>query len=187
MLVYIDESGHPHPNDTSTRPVVVAVCISDRDSREISARIHGLKKDYLGREEIELKAKNLINRHTFRRKPEYVQFLDEFFSSLLGLPLVVFAMVMEGPFNINPSTMHLLPNRYRYLVQRVELLAEDQDEMATLLFDGSASLFGGVGLQFNSFLYRSEEGRAASHVTDAPSFVDSKSSTVYRFLTLLLQ
>ena len=156
--------------------MVAAVCISDRYSREISGRLHGLKRDHLGREQIELKARNLINRHTFIRKPGYVQFLDELFSAFLELPLAVFAVVMEGPFSPGPATANMLPNRYRYLVQRVELLAEHQNEMATLLFDGSASLFGGIGPQFNSFLYRSEEGRAASHITDAPSFVDSKSS-----------
>ena len=70
MLVFIDESGHPHPNDATTRPVVVAVCIPDQNSRSISGRIHGLKRDILGRERMELKAVNLINRRTFRRKPE---------------------------------------------------------------------------------------------------------------------
>ena len=32
--------------------------------------------------------------------------------------------------------------------------------MAVIMFDGSANLYGGIGWQFNSFLYRSEEGRA---------------------------
>ncbi|PKB71661.1 MAG: hypothetical protein BZY87_04100 [SAR202 cluster bacterium Io17-Chloro-G6] len=176
MLIFIDESGHPHPNDPTTRPVVVAVCISDQNSRSISGRIHGLKRDILGRERIELKAVNLINRRTFRRKPEYVQFLDEFFSTLLNLPIDIFAMIMEGPFPAPIPNSPYLPNRFRFLVQRVELLAEEQDEMATLMFDGSAGLYGGVGWQFNGFLYRSDEGRASTHITDAPCFVDSQTS-----------
>ena len=176
MLVFIDESGHPHPNDSTTRPVVVAVCISDQNSRSISGRIHGLKRDILGRERMELKAVHLINRPTFRRKPEYVQFLDEFFSALLNLTTDIFAMTMEGPFPPPIPNNPYLPNRFRFLVQRVELLAEDQNVMATLMFDGSAGLYGGIGWQFNSFLYRSDEGRAATHITDAPSFVDSQTS-----------
>ena len=177
MLIFIDESGHPHANDPTTRPVVVAICMSDKDCRSISGRLHGLKRDNLGREQMELKGVNLLNRRTFRRKPDYVQFLDEFFSALLNLPINVFAMVMEGPFTSTPPGNNLLPNRFRYLVQRVELLAEDQNEMATLMFDGSANLYGGLGWQFNSYLYRSDEGRACVHITDAPSFVDSQTSS----------
>jgi len=64
MLVFIDESGHPHPNDATHRPVVVAVCISDHDSRAISGRVHSLKRDNLNRERMELKAVKLIRRNT---------------------------------------------------------------------------------------------------------------------------
>lgn len=176
MLVFIDESGHPHPNDSSKRPVVTAVCISDRDSRTISGRVHSLKRDTLGHERMELKGKNLINRPTFRRKPELNQFLEEFFSTVLNLPVTIFAMIMEAPFPQQANDSNLLPNRFRYLIHKVELLAEQREEMATILFDGQPNLFGGVGWQFNGFLYRSDEGRACTHITDAPSFVDSKTS-----------
>ena len=47
MLAFIDESGHPHENDPSTRPVVVAVCFEEEDSRYISGRIHAMKRDIL--------------------------------------------------------------------------------------------------------------------------------------------
>ena len=176
MLVFIDESGHPHPNDSAKRPVVTAVCIPDQDSRTVSGRIYALKRDALGRERMELKGRNLINRPTFQRKPEINQFLEEFFSAALDLPITIFAMVMEAPFNHPVKDDNLLPNRFRYLVQRIELLAEQRQEMATILFDGQPNLFGGVGWQFNEFLYRSDEGRACPHITDAPSFVDSKTS-----------
>ena len=176
MLVFIDESGHPHPNDPATRPVVTAVCISDKDSRMISGRIHALKRDNLGHERIELKGRNLINRPTFRRKPDYNQFLEEFFSAVLNLPITIFAVIMEKPFS-TPTNDDRLPNRFRYLIQRIELLAEQQAEMATIMFDGQPNLYGGIGWSFNSFLYRSDEGRACIHITDAPSFVDSNTST----------
>lgn len=176
MLVFIDESGHPHPKDSTKRPVVVAVCISDSNVRLVSGRLHALKRDNINREKMELKAVKFLNRRTFRRKPDYVGFLDEFFSAVLNLPLTVFGVIMESPFSTLPDANALLPNRFRFLVQRIELLAEATEEMATLMFDGSASLYGGLGWQFNSYLYRSEEGRACVHITDAPSFVDSQTS-----------
>ena len=176
MLVFIDESGHPHHNDASTRPVVVAVCFSERDSRLISGRIHAIKRDLLKRERIELKGVDLLNRRTYRRKPDYAGFLEEFFSTLWNLPVTLFAVIMEKPFNSVGGADEFLPNRFRYLVQRIELLAEKSDEMATIMFDGHPNLYGGLGWQFNNFLYRFEEGRACTHITDAPSFVDSQTS-----------
>ena len=176
MLVFIDESGHPHPNDSSTRPVVVAACLAERDARLISGRLHALKRDFLNKERMELKGSNLLNRHTFRNKPDYVGFLEEFFSTLLNLPVTFFTTIMESPFNPTTGSESLLPNRFRYLVQRVELLAEEKSEMATIMFDGHPNLYGGVAWQFNNFLYRSEERRAFTHITDAPCFVDSQTS-----------
>ena len=177
MLGFIDESGHPHPHDSSTRPVVVAVCLSESDARRIGGRIHSLKRDILQRERIELKGTTFLKRSTFRRKPNYVAFLEELFSAILNFPLTIFAVIMERPTVVIPTDETRLPNRFRYLIQRIELLAEDTDEMATLMFDGHGGLFGGICWQFNGFLYRSDEGRAYTHITDAPSFVDSQTST----------
>ena len=186
MLAFIDESGHPHPNDPNQRPVVVSVCMDERQGRLIAGRLHGLKRNFLGRERTELKGSKFINRRTFRRKPEYVSFLEEFFNTLLNLPLTVFAVIMQAPFEHKPSIGdHYLPNRFRLLIQRIELLAEEQDSMATIMFDGSAGLYGGLGWQFNGFLYRSEEGKSCTYITDAPSFVDSQTSAGIQIADML--
>ena len=67
MLAFFDESGTPHPHDSATRPVVVAVCIQEEKARFISGRLHSLKRDLIGSEAFEFKAKNLLSRGTFRR------------------------------------------------------------------------------------------------------------------------
>ena len=69
MLVYIDESGHPHPNDPTKHPVIAAACIQDRDARMVAARLHALKRDMLGKERMEMKGVRLLSRPTFRRPP----------------------------------------------------------------------------------------------------------------------
>ena len=84
MLVFIDESGHPHPNDPNKRPVVAAICLSEANSHLISGRVHALKRDMLRDEKMELKARNLLNKRTYKRKPEYVGFVDELFSAILN-------------------------------------------------------------------------------------------------------
>ena len=115
MLAFIDESGYPHPNDPSTRPVVVAVCVEAEDLRLVSGRLHALKRDLLKREKMELKGVNLLNRRTFRRKPDYVNFLEEFFGNLLNnLPITVFGVIMQAPFEDPVEDDGFLPNRFRY-------------------------------------------------------------------------
>ncbi len=177
MLVYLDESGHPHPNDSSNRPVIVAVCIEERETRRVAGRLHGLKRDVLGQERMEMKGVRLLNRSTFRRRPDVVAFVEEFFSALLNLPITVFAVIMDHPVTAPDPNDTLLPDRFRFLVQRIQLLAESKEEMATLLFDGPAGQLGGLSYKFGGFLYRSEEGRSYVNITDTPFFGDSKAST----------
>ena len=35
IFAFMDESGHPHPKDASTRPVLVSVCIEDKNLRSV--------------------------------------------------------------------------------------------------------------------------------------------------------
>ena len=176
MLVYLDESGHPHPNDPASRPVVVAVCVRDNDARMVAGRLHALKRDVLGKERMEMKGARLITRPTFRRRPMEVAFVEELFDTLLNLPVTIFAVIMERPTSAPDKSANLLPNQYRYLTQRIQLLAEVKNEMAVMLIDGSPSQVGGLSYKFESFLYRSEEGRACSNISEAPFFGDSRAS-----------
>jgi Protein of unknown function (DUF3800) len=174
MLVFIDESGHPHKEDAATRPVVVAVCMLERDVRRISSQLFGLKRRVTGRPDIELKAVELLNRRTFRRVPQKRELVEAFFDLLQGLPLTVFAIAMERPAGDFTENRLFLPNQFRYLLQRVHYLAEREDEYATLLFDGNGSQFGRLAPRFESFLFRRQEGIGLTRVTEAPYFVDSR-------------
>ena len=84
MLAFIDESGHPHPNDASTRPVLAAVCFAQRDSRSINRQIFRIKRALLGDERagLELKAHDLLKRSTFRRRPELRELVESVFDHL---------------------------------------------------------------------------------------------------------
>ena len=176
MLAFIDESGHPHANDPSTRPVVVAVCFEEGDSRYISGRIHAMKRDILGKENAELKGRSLINRTTYRRQPQAVAFAEEFFDTLRNFPVTIFAMIMEAPFDMPEQGPRYLENRFRFLLQRIESLAEEQRSFANIHFDGQPNLYGGLSGRFSSYLFRSSEGQSSDLITDTPAFVDSASS-----------
>jgi len=173
MLAFFDESGHPHPHDSATRPVCVVVCISERVCHFISGRLHALKRDIIQKEDIEFKAQKLLNRGTFRRVPEKRELVEAFFDSIRTLPFTIFAVIMERPRNPLLTDTLYLPNQFRYLLQRCDLFAQEANDMVTLLFDGDCR-FGGLSLRFNSFLYRSDEGQLMRTIADAPFFVDSR-------------
>ena len=179
MLAFIDESGHPNPKDQNNRPAVVAVCFDERDARMISRRVYAIKQATLGveRAQNELKGRELLNRPNHRRRPEARALADEFFAEFRNLPVTTFATVMEGPFEQRNQDDDRLENRFRFLLQRIELLASEQDSMANVMFDGHSGQLSGLSERFSGYLFRSNEGIAHQHIADTPSFVDSSSST----------
>lgn len=177
MLVFLDESGIPHPNDSSTRPVIVSVCVTKQNARAISAQLYSLKRR-LGTPDIELKGVNLITRRVFERRSNEWELVESFFDLCRSLPIVLFAIVMEHPQQMpyGNEVEAYLPNEYRYLLQRINQHAEETDKIAALLFDGHGpTLFGGtLPKKFDSFLHRSTEGRSFTAICDSPYFVDSR-------------
>ena len=100
-----------------------------------------------------------------------------FFDLMRSLPITIFAIIMERPQTVPITKSVYLANQHRYLLQRCDLLAQEKREKVTLLFDGECNGFKNLILQFNSFLYRSTEGKAMGTLTDAPFFVDSRVTT----------
>ena len=143
MLVFIDESGHPHPNDPSTRPVLSAVCFAERDSRSINRQLFRTKRLLLGDERtgLELKAHDLLKRSTFRRKPELRELVESVFDLIRNFPITIFAVTMERPAQALPRQTIHLPRQYRYILQRVNTLLLDETAMAVI--------FGGWGMAVN--------------------------------------
>ena len=177
MLTFIDESGHPHPNDPAKRPVLASVSFAQRDSRAISARIYGIKRNLLGSEQAnrELKAHSLLKPATFRRKPELRELVESVFEQLRELPITVFGVVMERPKQPLPRSDSRLPRQYRYLLQSVDALLQDNPtSLSVVLIDGDGSQYGGLSAKIEQYLHRHGEGRALSKVVDSPYFVDSR-------------
>ena len=176
MLVFIDESGHPHPNDPSTRPVLAAVCFPQRASRSISRQLFAIKRSRLGNERagLELKANAILNRRTFTRKPEIRELVEETFDQIRNIDLTIFAVIMEKPADVIPRNSPLLPRQYRYILQRGDALLSGGSATAVVLVDGDGSQYGGLSAKFEGYLNRFREGQAMTNVVDTPYFVDSR-------------
>jgi hypothetical protein len=66
MLVFIDESGKPHPKDSTENPVLYTVCINERDIRKKKKNIFKLKMKIFGKD-TEIKSTSLIRRQIFTK------------------------------------------------------------------------------------------------------------------------
>ena len=174
----MDESGHPHPNDQSTRPVLVTVCVDAGYLRTINTELFRLKRRILRREwfDFEMKAKKLITPGTFRNRPEKREFVESFFELLRNLDVVIFAQIMERPTQPPPTSKDFLPMQFRQLLYRVNRYLElhHSDTLAAIMFDGNGSQFGGLAVRFSNWLYRTVGGQSLTYLADSPFFVDSK-------------
>ena len=176
MLVFIDESGHPHPKDPTTRPVLAAVCFRESESRNISRLLFSIKRSLLGDERAgkELKANEILNSRTFNRRPELRELVAEIFDQIQNLDVTIFAVVMEKPQTEIPRDSVYLPRQYRYILQRANALIAGEQAMAFVLVDGDGSQYGGLSAKLERYLNRSHEGQAMTNVVDTPYFVDSR-------------
>ena len=178
MLVFIDESGNPHVNDPSSRPVVAAVCFDEWNARNIGRRLYAMKRNLLDLQqtEAELKGKKLLKQKSYLSSNASRRFAEDFFAALSSWGITIFASIMRAPFNQHLPANGILGARFRYLLQRVELLAAEGGTYANILFDGRGSQFKELSRQFSRYLYRSEEGQSCTHIADTPAFVDSSTS-----------
>lgn len=176
MLAFIDESGHPHPNDPAFRPVLLSLCFSETESRRITRLIYALKKRWLSSPDQELHARSILNPRTFRRIPEKRELVEQIFDNLRHLPIGIFAVVMERPQAFIPTEEGKLGKQHRFLIERVNKYCEafHPDEQAILVFDGQDQRAdAALSSSLNNFVFRSDAGKALSHIVDTPFFVSS--------------
>jgi len=178
LFAFMDESGHPHPNDSATRPVLVSVCIDAEDIRGVSIELFRLKRRILQRNQgdFEAKARDLINRATFRNRPDKREFVESFFEMIRNIPLIVFAVIMERPQSAPPTDMDFLPMQFRHLLYRINryLELEGASRLGAIFFDGDGTNYNNLSVRFSNWLYRSRGGQSLTNLVDSPFFVDSR-------------
>ena len=178
LFSFVDESGHPHPGDSTERPVLASVCVDARDLRDLNTRLFRLKNELLGKQQfdVEAKASQLLNRRTFRRIPEKREFVEALFDMLRNFPVTVFAVVMDKPHEHPPTDKDFLPIQFRQILYRVNRLVELEypDDLAAVMFDGDGSQFNGLTERFSNWLFRTYAGQTAKYLADSPFFVDSR-------------
>lgn len=178
MLVFIDESGFPHPKDSTQNPVLAAVCFPENAHRNLSRNLYSIKRRFFNNPERELKAKELLRPYIFEKTNRRRELVECIFELIRDSHLTVFAMIMEHPSRLPETTEGHIPIQYRFLLERIHLFMNSDNgpnNMAILVFDGDGTTFipGGLGPGISRYLFRSREGQNWSNILDTPFFVDS--------------
>jgi hypothetical protein len=179
MLVFIDESGFPHPNDPIENPTLVAVCLSEAYHRTLNSQLYSLKRRLLSNPEEELKATKLLRRRVFEEMPKLREFTESVFDLIRTTDLAIFGMIMKRPSRPQNVPEGILPNQYVFLLERVNfhaLAVAPEDDRAILIVDGQGStgIPGGLASGISRFLFRHRMGMSWYKILDTPLFVDSK-------------
>ena len=179
MLAFIDESGQPHPNDPNAYSTLVALCMHEADHRELSRQLFGAKRALLGRDTpYELKALEVLNARTYLRQRESKWALAErCFALFEHIDLTAFAIVMQRPTQEPSIRPDWLPYQHIFLLQRVNALASERGEQATLIYDGQGMNVQGRNLSscISNYIFRVAMRRGQlGQVVDTAFFVDSK-------------
>lgn len=66
MLTFIDESGYPHPTDSTKNPILLGVCVHENDIKPITNQIYKLKDSIYGKQD-EIKSTKLIREATITK------------------------------------------------------------------------------------------------------------------------
>jgi len=175
MLVFIDESGKPHPKDSTENPVLCAVCINERDIKHLSQNIFKLKMKIFGKD-TEIKSTSLIRRQIFSKNmTNNKQYVDELVKLACSSDIKVFAIIMEKPDTPFILTKTLLPKHYKLLIKRIEYFCENHNyEKAILVFDEITPGEDFVVAQcITNFLFMSKLGKDFDRILEMPLFVNS--------------
>jgi len=176
VLAFIDESGKPHPKDSTMNPILCCVCIKESDIKYISQRIYQLKTKIF-QNDSEIKSTSLINRRIFLKNlTKNKQYVDEFVKAACSFDIKVFAIIMEKPNLPIALSEKLLPKHFKLLVKRIEFFCEKYGhEKAILVFDGiNMKEDYIVSKCITNFLFMSKYGKGFHHILEMPFFVSSE-------------
>lgn len=179
MIAFIDESGFPHPNDSTLNPVLAAVCIPREELRGIINKMYKIKMKIYERPDVEIKASKLLRHKTLETHTQNRQFINEIMQNFLNPArnIRVFAVVMNRPRALSKDLLdfNLLPNYYRLLLQRVNAYSSLQKRNCVLAFDsrdeGNDII---IANKIKNYLYKSQEGRKCTSIIESSFFVNSK-------------
>jgi hypothetical protein len=174
MFAFTDQSGNIHKNDSVQRPVLLTLCMMESEVRGFTRLIHNIKERIFGPEDEEnpreIKALDLLNPKSLTTRTNNKEFAERVLDDVGQFGVTVFAAVMERPGCEIPEE-RMLPNRYRYLLERVSFHAERNHSKALLLYDEERQEKF-MWRAINNFLFKHAVGQDL-YIHEMPLFVKS--------------
>ena len=183
MLTFIDESGYPRPTDSTKNPVLLAVCIQEKDIKKITNQVYKLKDSIYGKQD-EIKSTKLIREATITKNrtnnKAYVEGMVEIISSY---NTAIFTVIMDRPSEPIIIPEHHLPKQYYLLLKKVEYYCQHyQHSQALLIFDEvHEDADRKISEAIMNFLFKTKLGRSFHYILEMPLFVSSAVTPAIQF------
>ena len=133
MLVFIDESGYPRPTDDNNFSVLMAVCIYEKDIRQINRDIYQLKNRIYGKQD-EIKSTNIIRKQTIEKNRTLNKEYAECFVNIATTHnITTFCVIMKRPTEVLSVEEGILPKQYHLLMKKVEYFCERRNIQKSIL------------------------------------------------------
>lgn len=115
MLTFIDESGYPHPTDSTKNPILLGVCIHENDIKPITNQIYKLKDSIYGKQD-EIKSTKLIREATItKNRTNNKAYVEGMVDIITSYDAAIFAIIMDKPNEPIIVPEHHLPKQYSLL------------------------------------------------------------------------
>lgn len=175
MLVFIDESGYPRPNDSTRNPILLAVCIHESDVKPITNQIYKLKDAIYGKQD-EIKSTKLIRDATItKNRTNNKLYVESLVNLLENYDITVFAIIMDRPNEEIIVPENHLPKQYYLLMKKIEFFcARHHYGKAMLIYDEvHEEADRKIASALTGFLFKSQLGKSFHHILEMPLFVSS--------------
>lgn len=185
MFAFIDESGLPHPKDSTRRPVLLAACVNERSLRPFFGDIRRIKLETIGNPDWEIKAsETVIAKTLFRNRTAKINCVDRLVESAVRFDVRVFAVIMEHPRTLPSDSAPLLPIHFRLLLDRINRHALRCRSRALAIFDDRPDEAVLAGRFYRTFSAESSV-RPWGGIIEMPLFVDSRTTPGIQIADLL--
>ena len=181
MLAYIDVSGDPYGLPEKSPWIAIHVtCIRKRSIYDITAKLHGYKRDILANEYIEMKSTDLINRSTLNHqhldKAKFLQTIME--QCIAHVDCKHAAVVFKNSGKNKKSDDNRLPKHYIDALWRVEAIARTWsiNDIVVVIDNNTRKTDKHLAIAFNNNIYRSSGGNQLANILPAPIFADSETT-----------
>lgn len=177
MLVFIDES-YDRATDLNPKSTFSAVLIAEPRCRALDAKLFELKRHFWRVQnsyDMELKGRLLLSEKALEL-PKNREFMGQFTALFREVGATTFAVVQDGTFPL-ASRSERLPNLYRSLLWRVNLLMEERfaEDHAIFFFDGiDHKTNQKIAISFSNFMHKHRWGQGYRNILTTPFFCDSE-------------